>query len=200
MIERNPASGYVSYPDQGSAIETVDDFYRDRAVARWGNAKEELGYVPDDSRELSEAETQDVKARIILKRLEDKLDYSVEKRQYYGYKPFFKSDYDRIQFLRLPNREARERFAQSMNLAAAETNFDRGTLNSIENGDIAKGMVKKAVAQSWGEPEFKEVAGDEVYGNERWHYKKLVSTEEGYKQERRIIYFEAGRVIGWETF
>lgn len=199
IAQRSPASGYASYQDQGSPLQTVDEFYKERSKAKWNQAQEDLGYNANETRELSEQEAQDVRARIILKRLEDKLEYSVEKKQYYGYKPYFKNDFDRINFLRLPNRDARERYAQTIGLSTAETTFDRNTLNLIEAGDLAKGMSKKAVSQSWGEPELREIAGDEVYGNESWHYKKLVSTEEGYKQERRIIYFEAGRVAGWET-
>jgi hypothetical protein len=199
VIQRNPSSGYATYQDQGSALQTVDQFYKGRAQAKWAQAEEELGYTERGSRELTEQEAQEVKARIMLKRLEDSLQFSVERKQYYGYKPYFKNDFERIHFLRLPNREARERYAQSIGLHTADADFDQSTLSLIETGDLAKGMSKKAVAQSWGEPEFREVAGDELYGNERWHYKKLVSTEDGYKQERRIIYFEAGRVAGWET-
>lgn len=198
-MQRSPASGYVNNLDQATSYQSVDDFYRQRSATKWDSAKEELGYA-DTSAELSEAEAQNVRLRIILKRLEDGLEYSVERKQYYGYKPYFKNDWDRIQFLRIPTRDAREKFAQSIGLSGTETNFEPGVISLIEKGDLAKNMTMKAVEQSWGEPEMKEVAGDQLYGNERWLYKKLVSTGDGYKQERRVIYFEAGRVAGWETY
>lgn len=196
--ERSPSSGYYRNGDEVSAYQSVDDFYRDRARKKWGQAKEELG-IMKHTQELSEREAQAVRARLKLQQMEDQLDYSMEKKQYYGYKPYFKTDSERIHFLSLPNREVRERFAKARGIAAVNNQIGAESLRAIENTDVHKGMLREAVVQSWGEPDLKEVAGSDVYGNERWHYKKLVSSEEGYKQETRILYFESGRVVGWET-
>ena len=58
-------------------------------------------------------------------------------------------------------------------------------------------MSKRAVQESWGEPERIEVAGNPTYGNERWKYSTYVSSTEGFNEEERMIYFEGGRVVGW---
>lgn len=58
--------------------------------------------------------------------------------------------------------------------------------------DIAWGMEMKQVSNSWGEPGDVHVAGDPREKNEKWVYR------EGLNQTR-IVYFENGRVSGWET-
>ena len=198
MQQRAPGSGYYQAGTEVSPYQSIEDFYRDRARQKWTAAKEELG-ITKYTQELSEREAQAVRVRLALQNLEDQLEYSMEKKQYYNYKPYFNSDQERIQFLRLPNREVRERYAKARGIAAINRKMSPESLRAIENSDIHKGMLKDAVIESWGEPDLREVAGKETYGNERWHYKKLVSSEDGYKQERRVIYFEAGQVVGWDT-
>ena len=61
-------------------------------------------------------------------------------------------------------------------------------------------MSKQAVRESWGEPEAIEVAGNPVFGNERWRFIEQIASSEGYQTEGRMIYFEGGRVVGWERF
>jgi outer membrane protein assembly factor BamE (lipoprotein component of BamABCDE complex) len=69
----------------------------------------------------------------------------------------------------------------------------------IGQSDIMLGMTRAAVRESWGPPDEVEVAGQPMYGNERWHYTEQMTSSEGYTTERRIVIFEAGRVVGWET-
>ena len=69
----------------------------------------------------------------------------------------------------------------------------------VDSQDIALGMPTEYVKKSWGEPNNVEVSGNPIYRNERWQYNKQVSTPQGYKQEKRFVYFEGGRVVGWET-
>jgi hypothetical protein len=195
-LDRSTNSGY-GYSDAESSMKSVDDFYAARAREKSKQARTELGY--EQAQTLSEGEVAAVRARIELNRLEKNLEYDDEKKQYFSFKPFFKNDYERIQFLQLPTREARQRWAQTRGLKTEETEFDTSTQQLIENNDIARGMSRNAVIQSWGNPDIEEHAGNPVYGNERWVYNKQVSTDQGYKQERRLIYFEAGRVVGWET-
>ena len=52
--------------------------------------------------------------------------------------------------------------------------------------------------KSWGLPDSVEVAGNPIYGNERWRYKRYTPSPEGYRLQSRIIYFESGKVAGWE--
>jgi hypothetical protein len=193
----NERSGSSGYADVDSGPSAAQEFYRERGAKSFQSAKEELGIL--DNRELSEQEVRAVRNRVELNRLESRVENAQEKKQYYGLKPYFRNDGERIYFLKLPSREARERWASSQGLSTNETTFDSGITGLIEKNDIAKGMSRGAVRQSWGEPDFVETAGDQLYGNERWRYNKLVSTDEGYKSETRIIFFESGRVVGWET-
>lgn len=64
--------------------------------------------------------------------------------------------------------------------------------------DIVKGMAMTDVQSAWGQPHAVEVAGDARFGNERWIYREGLSQKWGTKSAR-VIYFEEGRVIGWET-
>jgi len=195
ISHRSEQSGYANH--FGSQAGSAQEFYREKRQNEWQSAKSDLGH--NEQAELNPETAYQIRQRIELQRLEKEISNQQEKRQYYSYKPYFKNDADRIQFLKLPNREAKERWARQMGLTTEEKSFDNQTSELIDKNDIAKGMTRKAVTQSWGEPEIVEHAGNPIYGNERWRYNKLVSTEEGYKQETRIVYFEAGRVIGWET-
>jgi hypothetical protein len=193
-LDRHPGSGYGQRDT--SALESIADYYRLKNNFEWTTAAETLGYTNSD---LNETQMQEVVQRMRLKRLEGRLENSLERKQYFTYKPYMATDKERIYFLSLPTREAREVFIQKRMPAGVDNAFDRSTLDLIEKSDVTKGMTRKAVEQSWGEPESKEFAGNPMYGNERWLYSKLVSTQDGYQQETRIIYFEAGRVVGWET-
>lgn len=195
ILQRSERSGYAD--DGESRVETIEEYYSEKQKLRFDRAREELGI--SEGRPLTEGEVAAIRTRVELHRLEQALTHDAEKRQYYSYKPYFRNDAERVYFLSLPNREARERYARQRNLSTEETQFDQATLNLIEANDIGKGMSRNAVRQSWGEPDVIESAGNPIYGNERWVYNKLMSTQDGYKNERRIIYFEAGRVVGWET-
>ena len=195
LMERTDASGYAEDLEMGPS--TIEEFYRNRRAQTWNSAREELE-LPS-GRELSEGEVQAVRARIELKRLESRLPSDADKKQYYSLKPFFRNDSERVQFLKLPNKEIRTRWAEAHNITTNESAFDPVITKMIEENDIARGMTESAVRQSWGEPDLVDVAGAPVYGNFRWRYNKLVSTDEGYKNELRIVYFESGRVVGWET-
>lgn len=195
LFERSESSGYQNYGE--TTPSSVQEYYVQKREKNWVDAKEELGIVK--STELTEAQAAAIQYRVELNRLEQNIPSQVDKKQYYSLKPYFKSDLERIYFLKLPNRESRERWAQAKGITTDEKAFDPSTNYLIENNDVSKNMSRNAVRQSWGEPDFVDVAGDPIYGNERWRYNKLVSTEEGYKSESRIIYFEAGRVVGWET-
>jgi hypothetical protein len=197
LVERSNSSGYAYDPESEGRINSVDEYYADRRRLRFDEAKQELGI--NEGKTLSETEAANVISRADLNRLEKTLTHDAEKRQYYGYKPYFKNDAERSYFLKLPNRESRERYARQKGITTDETKFDQPTSALIESNDVGKGMSRGAVKQSWGEPDLVESAGNPMYGNERWVYNKLMSTQDGYKNERRIIYFESGRVVGWET-
>lgn len=69
----------------------------------------------------------------------------------------------------------------------------------MESSDIAIGMEKEDVRGSWGEPDHKWNSGNINLENEKWQYSVPIATPEGYHIEQRVVYFEGGRVIGWET-
>ena len=64
---------------------------------------------------------------------------------------------------------------------------------------IRIGMNKRRVKRALGLPNYREVAGNPKYENERWIYERSVPTLDGYYKEKRIIYFEKGRLVGWES-
>lgn len=195
LFERSQFSGYEATGE--SSLSSIHEYRAQKHDRNWGVAREELGLTT--TQELTDEQVSRIHQRVELNRLERNLPNQLERRQYFGLKPYFNSDLERIYFLRLPTIEARERWAINKGITTDEKVFDAPTTYLIENNDIAKNMTRNAVKQSWGEPDFIEVAGDPLYGNERWRYNKLVSSEDGYRSESRIIYFEAGRVIGWET-
>ena len=194
LLNRSQSSGYTN-SDTGPS--TAQQFYIERQTMSFQEAKRDLGLEAAPS--LNENQIQAVYARAELNRLEGTIRSSAEKKQYFSLKPYFHDDLERIYFLRLPDRETRARWVQSKGISTNETTFDPVITNLIDNNDISRGMSRTAVRQSWGDPDFVEVAGDSMYGNERWRYNKLVSNEDGYKSETRTIYFESGRVVGWET-
>ena len=194
-LHRTEASGYGD--EYSTKTMGVKDFYRERKKQMWMQAKGELGIRSTAS--LPENINRAIYTRAVLNRMEKRIPNTQLKKQYYGMKPYLRNDAERVYFLRLPTKEARDRWAASRGIKERQTKFDSMTSNLINKGDIAKGMSREAVEQSWGEPKFRESAGDPIYGNERWKYTKVVPSEDGYKNESRVIYFEAGRVVGWET-
>lgn len=191
---RDPRSGYA---DSDSPLYRATDFYNERAEYQESQAKEEFGW--NEGRTLTEAEQQALELRLRLTRLESRLETGREKRQYYQIKGQMKNDEERIWFLSLPSLESRERWARNRGLLENDGPHSEEKAALIEKNDIAVGMSQKEVNESWGDPDVVEVAGNPVYGNERWRYSRYISSSDGYQQENRIIYFEAGRVAGWET-
>lgn len=195
-LYRTENSGYADGPSEYRA-SAIQEFYREKHGVQDDLAREELGL--SNVRELNEGQRDALTRRLYLKRLEAQLETRREKKQYYKYKGLIKSDGDRIYFLKLPSVEARERWAQNRGYVEDEKYTDE-LAQIIEKNDIAVGMSQKAVVQSWGDPDIVEVAGDPVYGNERWRYSKYESGDEGFNKQTRVVYFESGRVVGWETY
>ena len=72
-------------------------------------------------------------------------------------------------------------------LYEAAIRFIKKGIKAIEEKDIALGMSSAAVKESWGDPDIVEVAGDTVYGYERWRYQRIVSGNDGYQKELRSV-------------
>lgn len=69
----------------------------------------------------------------------------------------------------------------------------------ITEGDLALGMTRDAVRESWGSPARVEVSGNPKMGNERWLYKEFLPSREGYIPQQRFVFFKSGKVAGWKT-
>ena len=59
-------------------------------------------------------------------------------------------------------------------------------------------MSTQEVRAAWGEPREVETAGDPRLGNEKWTYYNGLSSRWSISSTR-IVYFEAGKVVGWRS-
>jgi hypothetical protein len=149
--------------------------------------------------ELNSHETEVVNTRIALKKAEKALEGKREREQYYKNKPYLRNDRERLEFLGLSSFEARNRWLNARGIHASSVTHSPEFQALVDVNDITLGMTKQAVRDSWGEPDLVEVAGNPLYGNERWHYSEQTSSTEGYRSQQRMVYFDSGRVSGWES-
>jgi hypothetical protein len=89
------------------------------------------------------------------------------------------------------NEESDTEAAASRGLAS-KTSPDRKMQRAIAARDVVIGMTRQQVANSWGEPYMREVAGDKNGGHERWTYGSRYSLSGS-----KTVIFENGRVAGW---
>jgi hypothetical protein len=68
---------------------------------------------------------------------------------------------------------------------------------AIDRRDLIRGMSMEEVKASWGSPSEIEVAGHASLGNQRWRYLEGLGLDRDTTKSR-LIYFESGRVMGWE--
>lgn len=137
--------------------------------------------------------------RDALKRREKMIEGRSEREDYYQAKPHLRSDGERLEYLSLSSPESRDRYLKSRGVEGDQITHPVDMQTLIDENDVAKGMTKQAVKEAWGPPDDVEVAGNPIYGNERWKYSEQVTSSEGYMTEKRTVIFEAGRVVGWET-
>lgn len=193
VFDRDPRSGYLDAG--GIPGETARDLYVQRRAYNEQEAREELGF---NGRALTEEQSAMVLNRMRLKRLETSLVSENEKRQYFSVRSALGNDVERIRFLSLSGYESRARYIRGRGLENLADIVAPKYNPLIENNDIALGMSQKAVVESWGDPDAVEVAGNPIYSFERWKYSRFISGSDGYEKELRIVYFEGGRVVGWE--
>ena len=188
LMQRSPNSGYAFRGDEDAFATQSVQKDRDRELS--AKAQMELGGRPD-SRSLEK--------RQYLLKAESRLDGRQERERYFEAKPYLKSDDERLQYLNLESSLARERFLAARKIGGEKVDHPPDVEAVIGQNDIMLGMTRAAVRDSWGPPDEVEVAGQTMYGNERWLYKEQVTSSEGYATERRVVIFESGRVVGWET-
>jgi len=191
-------SGCALMQPGNNYASTQEDEYAAYSAQKSGTleALEELGWSP--SRRLTPEEQSVLEKRMELHKMERNLISEREREQYFNYKPYFENDQDRIDFLNLPNVEARDRFAMTKGIYFHANKYTPVVREAVSKSDIVLGMNKDAVIESWGEPETVEVAGSQLYGNEKWVYTEYVPSSEGYQKEERVVIFEGGKVVGWQ--
>lgn len=190
-FQRSATSGYAD-----SDLEL--NLSRDRKRFEAEVAMEQLGRSPA-STGVADRDIEAVQDRIALMRAERNLEGKRERDQYFRNKPFMKSDRERLEFLSNTSFDARTRWLGSKGISGGADLHSPEEQFLIEQADIALGMSKQAVRESWGEPDLIEAAGNPMYGNERWHYSGQSSSAEGFRIQQRVVYFEAGRVAGWDS-
>ncbi len=134
-----------------------------------------------------------------LKSLENSTMSSKELEQYSKALPYMKSDEERLKFLELDGFESRQTWLQNQDFPSRPANSQDEMKELVETQDIAIGMPQALVKRSWGDPDSVEVSGNPQFRNEKWKYNKYVSSSEGYKMEKKTVFFEGGKVIGWEV-
>lgn len=188
-IQRSSKSGYADRPSELNVR-------RDRRAYEEKRAAKELGIYNLDRADDDQVEA--VETRRLLRKAERYLEGRRERDQYFRNKPYLKNDEECLAFLRLPTYEARQRWLDARGIQGTATANSPAIQSLIDQSDITLGMTKQAVRDAWGEPEAVEVAGNPIYGNERWQYSEQITSSEGYQTERRLVYFESGKVVGWE--
>jgi hypothetical protein len=188
-VSRSKHSGYSGSNTESSR---TPDFKSERLDA----VAIAMGF--DDPSTLSSDQLAAVRTRDELIRTEHALEGRRERDQYFHNKPYMRSDRDRLAFLELETFEERNRWLEARKISGSATPHSPQAQAIIDQNDIAIGMTKQAVRDSWGEPESVDVAGNPLYGNERWLYKEQTTSTDGYRTEKRLVYFEAGRVAGWD--
>ncbi len=152
----------------------------------------------DPSKELTAEDLAAIEKRKKVRFLERTLDSQKERLNYSKILPWLQNDDEKISYLLIPSIEGRQSWINRNKIwKRAQSLRDFNDL--VDNLDIAAGMPSDYVKKSWGDPEWIEHSGNPIYKNERWKYFKQVSTPNGYRQEKRYVYFEGGRVVGWET-
>jgi hypothetical protein len=134
-----------------------------------------------------------------LQNLENALSTKKEVEQYSKVLPYFKSDEERLEFLNRGNFEDKQQWLNEKKFLSRPQEISNELKELVTAQDITLGMPQVLVKKSWGEPDIVEVSGNPSFRNERWRYNRYVSTSDGYKPEKKSVYFEGGRVIGWEV-
>ena len=134
-----------------------------------------------------------------LRNLEASLSGKRDIEQYSKALPWFTNDDERTEFLALKSFEDRQRWMLRHEFFNRPKEALAQYQQIIETRDIAVGMPEPLVKKSWGDPEFVDASGNPMFKNYRYRYQKQIPTVDGYREERKTVFIEAGRVSGWET-
>lgn len=188
-MRRSSQSGYAHTNEPTQGLGRDRKFLEKQSTARDMGLPQERSGIQEEAVEL----------RVALKKAEKALEGRREREQYFKNKPYMRSDRERLEFLTLDGFDSRQRWLNSKGILASTTQHPPQVQSIIDVNDIALGFTKQAVKDSWGEPDLVEVSGNPIYGNERWHFSEQTSSTDGYRSQNRVVYFESGRVVGWEA-
>ncbi len=105
--------------------------------------------------------------------------------QKYGeYLPYMSSD-ERVEFYTLTSDRQRDLFIEEHGVNV------RKMLDEL----LERGMTPSQVRQLLGPPKFEEVLIRDIR-NETWVYYRF----NGFRRSRYMVYFDSGRVSGWDAF
>lgn len=133
-----------------------------------------------------------------LKIFENRLKGKHEIEQYSQALPFFINIQEKISFLELPDFKTRNQWLSNQQFWKRPDQAELRFRETVKAQDIALGMTEELVRRSWGEPQEVFVSGMSAFRNMRWIYIKSQSTQEGFRQQKRIVFIEGGQVTGWD--
>lgn len=191
QLQRSAGSGYNNGVGPGDQPSRYSDYDRTTRQTAYEMGKDPAALTADD--------LQEIRSRQKVREMERTLGSNKEREQYSKVLPWLKNDEEKISFLSIPSIEGRQQWINKNNLWARAQAPQEEIKNLIETQDIAVGMPQEYVRRSWGEPVNVEISGNPIYKNERWKYQRQIATNQGFRKETRFVYFEGGRVVGWET-
>jgi hypothetical protein len=159
-----------------------------REQKEYSDNAEKAGHPSDD---------QGIQSRI--HNYERNLKTRREKEHYSKLLPWFKNENEKLEYLTLETLKEKQEWANEKHIWNRAKNPSEEMKNLMQEQDIAIGMPMDYVMKAWGDPVLRESSGNPLYKNEKWKYTRSISTQDGFKQEKRTVYFEGGKVIGWET-
>lgn len=194
QIQRSTDSGYASRSPKivntYSAVETPKSDSDTTRIAY------ELGFTPTS---MSADEFQQVQQRKQLRELEKTLDSRQAKEQYSKVLPWLKDDAEKVEMLTIPSLEGRQSWINRQSIWSRARVPVARMKELIDSQDISVGMPMEYVRRAWGDPVSVDSSGNPIYKNERWKYLRNVPGSDGFHQQKRFVYFEGGRVVGWDT-
>jgi len=193
-FQRSMNSGYASRNQK--VVTSYSSSEAPRSNSDTTRVAYEMGFNPAN---MSADEAQQVQQRIQLRELEKSLDSRQAKEQYSKVLPWLKDDAEKIEMLNIPSIEGRQAWINRNNIWSRARIPVARMKELIDSQDIAVGMPMEYVRRAWGDPIAVETSGNPIYKNERWKYMRNVPGSDGFHQQKRFVYFEGGRVVGWDT-
>lgn len=195
MFERRDFAREMGYGELQYMEEPAFMANRDFMVVAGDDGRDHRSWSEINSRTPATARTREEAIyQQSLKRELYYLENQLNDQQYNSYLRYrdeLGSLSERIYFLRLDPR-AKRSYLQSRGLSGRNAVISNGyAVRATAPSNISLGMKKNDISSSWGQPMFKEFAGDPSEQNERWIY--------SHGSTKRMIYFENGEVAGWET-